>query len=248
MWFLSEKRTQSEFYIHGSVCHGSNWITVEQDATVFSLLYFCRQLYMFRVLTPIIGRSYSCNYNFWHCSGSVHHGSNWITVEQDATLFSLLYFCRQLYMFRALTPIIGRSYSCNYNFWHCSGSVHHGSNWITVEQDATLFSLFYFCRQLYMFRVLTPIIGSSYSCNYSFWHCSGSVHHGSNWITVEQDATVYSLLYFCRQLYMFRALTPIIGSSYNCNYNFWHCSGSASWIKLNKCRTRCNCVQFIILL
>jgi len=32
-----------------------------------------------------------------------------------------------------------------------------------------LFSLLHFCRQLYMFRVLTPIIRSSYSCNYSFW-------------------------------------------------------------------------------
>jgi hypothetical protein len=30
----------------------SNLIIVQQDATVFSLLYFCRQLYMFRVLTP----------------------------------------------------------------------------------------------------------------------------------------------------------------------------------------------------
>jgi len=27
-------------------------ITVQQDATVFSLLYFCRQLYMFNLLVP----------------------------------------------------------------------------------------------------------------------------------------------------------------------------------------------------
>ena len=33
-----------------------------------------------------------------------------------------------------------------------------------------LFSLLYFCRQLYMFRLLTLIIRSSYNCNYSFWH------------------------------------------------------------------------------
>jgi len=33
-----------------------------------------------------------------------------------------------------------------------------------------LFSLLNFCRQLYMFRVLTPIIRSSYNCNYSFWY------------------------------------------------------------------------------
>jgi len=33
-----------------------------------------------------------------------------------------------------------------------------------------LFSLLHFCRQLYMFRLLTPIIRSWYSCNYRFWH------------------------------------------------------------------------------
>jgi len=33
-----------------------------------------------------------------------------------------------------------------------------------------LFSLLHFCRQLYIFRVLTPIIRSSYNCNYSFWY------------------------------------------------------------------------------
>ena len=33
-------------------------------------------------------------------------------------LFILLYFCRQLYMFQALTPIIRSSYSCNYSFWY----------------------------------------------------------------------------------------------------------------------------------
>ena len=36
------------FYIHGSVHRESNLIIVQQDATVFSLLHFCRQLYMFR--------------------------------------------------------------------------------------------------------------------------------------------------------------------------------------------------------
>jgi len=36
-------------YIHGSVHRESNLIAVQQDATVFSLLHFCRQLYVFRV-------------------------------------------------------------------------------------------------------------------------------------------------------------------------------------------------------
>ena len=33
-----------------------------------------------------------------------------------------------------------------------------------------LFGLLYFCRQLYVFQVLTPIIRSSHNCNYSFWY------------------------------------------------------------------------------
>jgi hypothetical protein len=38
-------------------------------------------------------------------------------------------------------------------------------------------------------------------------------------IIVQQDATIYSLLYFCKLLYMFRVVTPpIIRSTYNCNY------------------------------
>ena len=56
------------FLIHGSVQRESNLIIAQQDATVFSLLHFCRQLYMFRVLTPIIRSWYSCNYSFWHWS------------------------------------------------------------------------------------------------------------------------------------------------------------------------------------
>jgi hypothetical protein len=46
------------------------------------------------------------------------------------------------------------------------------TSWITVQQDVTVFIVWYICRQLYMFRALTPIIGSWYSCNYSFWHSS----------------------------------------------------------------------------
>jgi len=44
---------------------------------------------------------------------------------------------------------------------------------------------------------------------------------GTILIIVEQDATVFSLLHYCRQLYMFRVLTPIIRSRYNCKYSFW---------------------------
>jgi hypothetical protein len=39
-------------------------------------------------------------------------------------------------------------------------------------------------------------------------------------IIVQQDATMYSLLYFCKLLYMFRVVTPpIIRNTYNCNYS-----------------------------
>jgi len=53
----------------------------------------------------------------------------------------------------------------------------------------------------------------------------------SNLITVQQDGTVFSLLYFCSQLYMFRVLTPIIRSSYNCNYSFWYWSTESTTIR-----------------
>ena len=42
---------------------------------------------------------------------------------------------------------------------------------------------------------------------------------------------LFSLLYFCRQLYMFRVLTPIIRGSYNCNYSFWYWSTSSTTIR-----------------
>ena len=47
------------------------------------------------------------------------------------------------------------------------------ASWIEFNNcpiRCNLFSLLYFCRQLYMFRVLTPITRSSYNCNYSFWY------------------------------------------------------------------------------
>jgi len=44
---------------------------------------------------------------------------------------------------------------------------------IIVQQVATMHSLFYFCKLLYIFRVVTPpIIRSTYNCNYSIWHWS----------------------------------------------------------------------------
>ena len=51
-----------------------------------------------------------------------------------------------------------------------------------------------------------------------FFYVHGSVHRESMSIIVQQDMTIYSLLYFCKLLYMFRVVTPpIIRSTYNCN-------------------------------
>jgi len=58
-----------EYYVHGSVRRESMSIIVQQDATMYILLYFCKLLYMFRVVTPPIMRStYNCNYSIWHWS------------------------------------------------------------------------------------------------------------------------------------------------------------------------------------
>ena len=64
-----------ELYIRESVHRESNLIIVQKDATVFSLLHFCRQLYMFRVLTPIIRSSYNCNCSFWHWLATITSNS-----------------------------------------------------------------------------------------------------------------------------------------------------------------------------
>ena len=62
----SRECIQIFFIFMGPCIVNQKWIIVHQDATVVILLYICRQLYMFRVLTPIIMNSYSCNYSFWH--------------------------------------------------------------------------------------------------------------------------------------------------------------------------------------
>jgi len=61
--------SHNEFNVHGSVHRESMSIIDQQDATVCSLLYFCKLLYMFRVVTPPIIRS-TCNFNYsiWHWS------------------------------------------------------------------------------------------------------------------------------------------------------------------------------------
>jgi len=69
--------------------------------------------------------------------------------------------------------------------------------WIEFNNYPTrcdLFSLLHFCRQLYMFRVLTPIIRSWYSCNYSFWYWLT----GSNTIRFRCWVGTDSCVSYCR--------------------------------------------------
>jgi hypothetical protein len=62
----------------------------------------------------------------------------------------------------------------------------------------------------------------------------GSVHRESMSIIVQQDANIYSLLYFCKLLYMFRVVTPpIIRSTYNCDYSIWHWSNRLCYLPLS---------------
>ena len=50
-------------------------------------------------------------------------------------LFSLLYFCRQLYMFRGLTPIIRSSYNFNYSFcyWLTGSTTIRSRCWVLIQ-------------------------------------------------------------------------------------------------------------------
>jgi hypothetical protein len=56
-----------DFNVHGSVSRESMSIILQQDATVYSLLYLCKLLYMFRVVTPpIIRDTYNSNHSISH--------------------------------------------------------------------------------------------------------------------------------------------------------------------------------------
>jgi len=74
------------FFILIGPCIWINFIIAQQDVTVFSLLCFCRQLYMFLVLTPIIRISCNCNHSFWHRpAGSATVRSRWVGTDSPET-------------------------------------------------------------------------------------------------------------------------------------------------------------------
>jgi len=67
--------------------------------------------------------------------------------------------------------VVGTIVSCAYSgcVWdNCKNNLNY--KFSDCPTRCELFTLFYFCRQLCLFRVLTPIIRSWYSCNYSFWY------------------------------------------------------------------------------
>ena len=70
------------------------------------------------------------------------------------------------------------------------------ASWIEFNNCSTrcdLFSSLHFCRQLYMFQVLTSIIRSWYSCNYSFWYwLTGSATiHFRCWVGTDSHVSIH---------------------------------------------------------
>jgi hypothetical protein len=45
------------FYVHEAVHHEYMSVIVQHDDTIYSFIYICKLLYMFRVLSPSINRS-----------------------------------------------------------------------------------------------------------------------------------------------------------------------------------------------
>jgi len=67
-------------------------------------------------------------------------------------------------------------------------------------------------------------------------------------IIIQQDATIYSLLYFCRLLYLFRlVIPPIIRSTYNCNYSIWHWSKHLCYLLLSLRSWNCSSNFFTVI-
>ena len=109
-----------------------------------------------------------------------------------------------------------------------------------VYRDSTQIKYVSLWIKVLSFWALVGWICGNWYQSVSFWtgteislfkfNVHGSVHRESMTIIVQQDANMYSLLYFCKLLYMFLVVTPpIIRSTYNCNYSIWH------WSNFGKC-------------
>jgi hypothetical protein len=114
-----------KFYVHGSLHRESMSVIVQQDATIYSLLYFSKLLYMFWVvISPIIRSTCNCNYSIWHrlCYPRLSwRSSNFVTTAEGSR--------------DGLTS----ARCCNYSYIR--------SSWI-VQQDAAIYTLFYFWKLL----------------------------------------------------------------------------------------------------
>ena len=109
--------------------------------------------------------------------------ASWIEFTNCPTrcdLFSLLHFCRQLYMLRVLTPIIRSSYNCNYSFWYwLTGSTTIRSRcWVGTDSWTWISS-----------RCWVGTNSCYYSCTSSWWWvstietCTAAYRNAINWIS-----------------------------------------------------------------
>jgi hypothetical protein len=65
---------------------------------------------------------------------------------------------------------------------------------IIVQQEANIYIFIYFCKLLYMFRMVSPpIIRSTYNCNHSTWHWS-NFGKCSVWSQLKMRGMDWSLL------------------------------------------------------
>jgi hypothetical protein len=98
-------------------------------------------------------------------------------------------------------------------------------------------SLYYIRWPYCIFNYLLAVIGSLNIFSKSPKCFEGNQNEAleSMSVIVQQDATIYSLFYFCKLLYMFRVVTPpIIRSTYNCNYSIWHWSNRLCYLPLSR--------------
>ena len=94
----------NKFYVHWSVHRESKSIIVQQDSTMYSLLYFCKLLYMFRVVTsPIIRSTYNCNYSIWFCNYSYKCSWWWVELPPGLTSASCCNYSYVLLMMGGAT-------------------------------------------------------------------------------------------------------------------------------------------------
>ena len=109
---------------------------------------------------------------------------------------------------------------------------------ISVLQDVPEFTAFYWAAWLPSFYITVLSLNVGFMQRlisyFAAFHVHESAHRESVSVTVQKDATIYSLLYFCRLLYMFRVvIRSIIRSTYNCNYSIWHWSNRLCYLPLS---------------